>query len=113
MRIFFLSCSSYHYQRDQGGKLRLEISRIFIDRDSNIIDRHKSAILPYEVSNKVSRPGLHTDSKPNLDRTQCAKYLFNYQLNLNPSIPSSNFSCKYYSTHTQPYQRIVMRVSPV
>ena len=48
----------------------------------------------------VSKPGLDTDYKPNIDITQCANDLFNDPLNLNTNTPSYNFSCKDYGTHT-------------
>ena len=86
--------------RYQGRKLGLDISRVSIDYNSNIIGHHNNMLIPDEGSNKVSKPDLDTASKPNLDITQCAKYLFNDPLNLNLSTPSSNFACKYYVTHT-------------
>ena len=49
-------------------------------------------IIPDEGSNNVSKPGIDTASKPNLDITQFAKYLFNDPLNLNPNTPSSKFA---------------------
>ena len=60
-------------KRGQGRKLGLDTSRIFIDYDSNIIGRHRNTLLPVEGSNKVSKPGLDTASKYNLETTQCAK----------------------------------------
>ena len=88
--------------RDQGRKLGLDISRVSIDYNSNIIGHHNNMLIPDEGSNKVSKPDLDTASKPNLDITQCAKYLFNDPLNLNLSTPSSNFVCKYYGTPITP-----------
>ena len=55
--------------------------------------------LPDEGSNNVSKPVIYMASKPNLDITQFAKYLFNDPLNLNPNTPSSNFAFKYYGIH--------------
>ena len=40
--------------RDQGRKLGLDISMIFIDHVSNIICRHRNALLPDEDSNNFS-----------------------------------------------------------
>ena len=82
--------------RDQGRKLGLDISRAYTYYDSNVIGHHRKVLLPDEGSNNVSKPDLDNDSKPNIDITQCAKYLLNDPLN--PNSPSSNFSCKYYGT---------------
>ena len=78
----------------------LDISRISIDRDYNIIGCHRSALLPNEGSNKVSNPDNYTASKPNLGTTQCAKYLLNEKMNINPNTTSFNFSCKDYGVPT-------------
>ena len=68
---------------------------ITTEYESDIIGCHRSEILPDEGSNKVSKPNLDTDSKPDLDITQCTNYLFNDPLNLNINTPSYNFSYKY------------------
>ena len=40
------------------------------------------------------------DYKPNIDITQCTKWIFNDPFNLNINTPSSNFLCKEYGTPT-------------
>ena len=92
--------------RDQGIKLRLDIYDIFTYRDSNIISFHRNSPLLYEVSIKVYKPGLDTAYKPNLDITQCNKYIFKNPYNININTLSYNFVCKYYGTPTtQPKDR--------
>ena len=51
---------SSRYQRR---KLGLDISRIFIDYDSNVIDQHRNALLSDEERNKASSPDLDMDSR--------------------------------------------------
>ena len=58
-------------------------------------------LFPDERSNNDSDVDTDTASKPNLDITQCSKYLYNDPLNTNPNTPSSNFLCKYYGTPTK------------
>ena len=78
----------------------LEISRISTNYDSNIICIHRNALLPDEGKNSFSRTDLDTSSKPDLDITQCARYLFNEPLHLNINTQSYNLVCKYYVTPT-------------
>ena len=56
------------YQRQNVG---LDISRVSKYYCSNIIGHHRNMLLFYEGRNKVSNPGLDTDSKPNLDTSKC------------------------------------------
>ena len=41
-----------------GRKLGLDISRVYIDYDSNIMGHHRNAILPNEGGNKFSKPDI-------------------------------------------------------
>ena len=86
--------------RYQGRKLGLDISRIFIDHDPNIIGHHRNALLTYEGNNNVYKPDFDMASKPNIDITQFNKYIFDDPLNININTPSSNFACQAYSTPT-------------
>ena len=86
--------------RDQGRKLGPDTSRIYTDHDYNIIGFHRKALLTDDIINKVYNPDIDMSSKPNIEITQCAKYLFNETLNLSTNTPSSNFSCTDYVTHT-------------
>ena len=98
--------------RDQGIKLGFDISRISTDNDSNIIGRHRNVILPDDGSNKVSKPDIDTDYKPNIDIIKCDKNLFNDPLNLSTNTPSSNVECKYYDTYTT-LPRVRKEIQPV
>ena len=80
--------------RDQKRKLRVGISRISTDHDSNTIGRHRNALLPDYISNKVYKPDLDTEYKPYLDINNCTKYLFNDPFNINTNPSSYNLSCK-------------------
>ena len=86
--------------RNPGRKVKLDISRFSTDYDSYIVGPHRNALLPNEGSNEISKPDIYTASKPDLFIPQCAKYLFNYPLDLNINTPSSNLSWKGYGTLT-------------
>ena len=91
---FFCHFQFIMTSRYQGRKLVLDISRIFIDYDSNTISYHMNALLPGEGINKAYKHDIYMDYKPYLFITQFAKYLFNNPFNLNLNTPSSNLSCK-------------------
>ena len=78
----------------------LDISRVYTDCGLHIIGQHKNALLTDEVSDKVSNPDIDTDSKTDLDTTQCANYLLNDPLNLSINTPSYNFEFEDYDTTT-------------
>ena len=89
--------------RYQGRKPGIDISRVSTDSYSNIIVHHRNSLLPDDGIYKVFKPDIDTASKPNLNITKCANYLFTYPLNVNTNTPSYNFAYKYYGTHkTQP-----------
>ena len=79
-------------KRDKGRKVKLDISRVSTNYDSNTIGPHSNALLPDEESNKTSNTDIDTASKPYLHTTQCAKYIFNDPLDLNLKPPSSSFA---------------------
>ena len=82
--------------RDQGIKLGIDISIIFIDYYSNVIDRHRNAFFTDEERNKASNPDLYMASKTDIEINQWAKYLLNEPLNPNLNTASSNFAWKDY-----------------
>ena len=79
--IFFVSPSqAIKINKDQGRKeglktprVRLDISMIYTDYDSNIKGCHRNAILPDEGSNNIPNTDLDTASKSNIAISQFAK----------------------------------------
>ena len=80
--------------KDQGRIWDLKYPGISTYHNSNIIGRHRNAILPEKRIKKVSKPGLETASKPNFDKIHYAKFLVNEPLDININTLSYNFSCK-------------------
>ena len=81
------------------------------DQWKKFIGHHRYALLTDECSIKAYKPELNMTSKPNLDITQCAKYILNNPLNFILNSPSYDFY-KNIMVHPQPYQRIERIVNP-